>query len=576
MTAGRPASARPRPAPARRPPTRRAPARDPPAQTRLDSSWASSSGSTKAGSSRSTCTRSAQRPGLEGAEVGAADRGRAVAGGHQQQLGRGERGRVRRCPPGRAGRPAGPRAHRSRSSPDAGPSVPSPTRTPARRSAVTRATPAASFALEPGQCATAAPRRGEQGDVGVGQLHGVRGQHPAVEQRRRRRAARAPTRTRRAARGPPRRVSATWMCTSAPALPGVLADRRQRLGAAACTPRAGRSRARSARPARTAGRPRRSGPRRRRASAPSVPSRSQPGAAMIPGVSSDAGADGGHRVDHGVGEEVHLDAGRAAGAQQLDAARGHARRARRRRGQPGLRGPHHLVQPAHQRQVAAQPAQRRHRGVRVRVDQARQQRPGQRPHRRVGRRRARPAGRRRRSGRRRRRRRPRRAGPSSPGRRGGRPGAVSRTAVVTGAAPAATRSDRNGGSQAPPSGSESRVIRGSGSRNTPSMSSRSTNSITSEVSAKLACSRNPMTVTSVPRRAQLLERLAEGPPVAGGHDDPCCSCALVGAEPDVAEHVVVDIGVFGRLRLGEDGEADVAQRLHPRPDDLGAARARRW
>ena len=36
--------------------------------------------------------------------------------------------------------------------------MPNPTRTPARRSAVTRATPAASFAFDPGQCATAAPR----------------------------------------------------------------------------------------------------------------------------------------------------------------------------------------------------------------------------------------------------------------------------------------------------------------------------------------------------------------------------------------------------------------------------------
>ena len=72
-------------------------------------------------------------------------------------------------------------------------------------------------------------------------------------------------------------------------------------------------------------------------------------------------------------------------------------------------------------------------------------------------------------------------------------------------------------------------------------------------------------------RAQLLERLAEGPPVAR-RDDHVLQVAFVGAELDVAEHVVVDIGIFGRLGFGEYGEADVAQRLHPRPHDLGAAR----
>ena len=40
---------------------------------------------------------------------------------------------------------------------------------------------------------------------------------------------------------------------------------------------------------------------------------------------------------------------------------------------------------------------------------------------------------------------------------------------------------------------------------------------------------------------------------------------------DVRQHVGIHIGVLLRLRLGEDGEADVAQRLHPRPHDLGAA-----
>ena len=76
---------------------------------------------------------------------------------------------------------------------------------------------------------------------------------------------------------------------------------------------------------------------------------------------------------------------------------------------------------------------------------------------------------------------------------------------------------------------------------------------------------------AVPVRSQLLQRLPEGPPVAGGHHDPA-QPALPGAEPDVRQHVVVDIGVFGRLGFGEDGETDVAQGLDPGPDHLGAAR----
>ena len=48
---------------------------------------------------------------------------------------------------------------------------------------------------------------------------------------------------------------------------------------------------------------------------------------------------------------------------------------------PGLGGPDHLSQPAHQRQVPAQPAQGGHRGVRMRVDQPGRQDAGQRPHR---------------------------------------------------------------------------------------------------------------------------------------------------------------------------------------------------
>ena len=41
--------------------------------------------------------------------------------------------------------------------------------------------PAASLAFDPGQCATATPSGGQQPDVGVGELHAVRGEHPPAE-----------------------------------------------------------------------------------------------------------------------------------------------------------------------------------------------------------------------------------------------------------------------------------------------------------------------------------------------------------------------------------------------------------
>ena len=48
--------------------------------------------------------------------------------------------------------------------------------------------------------------------------------------------------------------------------------------------------------------------------------------------------------------------------------------------------------------------------------------------------------------------------------------------------------------------------------------------------------------------------------------------AFARPELDVGEHVVVHVRVVGELRFREHGEAHVAQRLHPRPDDVGAAR----
>ena len=146
--------------------------------------------------------------------------------------------------------------------------------------------------------------------------------------------------------------------------------------AAACTPRAARSPARPVRRARSAGRRGRCAREMPLRIASQLPRRSQPGAAITPGVSSTREPTVSHRVHHGAGEEVHLDAGGRARPQELDAARRHAG-PDVRRGQPALRGPHHLVQPAQQWQVAAHSAQQQHRGVAVGVDQPGQQHPGQ-------------------------------------------------------------------------------------------------------------------------------------------------------------------------------------------------------
>ena len=271
---------RPRP-----PPRRRVTSRAPPAHTRLDRSCASSAGSTNAGSSRSTCTRSAHAPRLQGAEVGAADRGRAVARGHQQQLGRRQRGRVAAAHPGEQAREPGLRPQVEVVARTPGRRCPAPPARPPAAAPSPGRRPAASFAFEPGQCATADPARRQQVDVVVRQLHPVRRQHPPAEQRRRRRAARAPSRTRPAARRSSSAVSATWMCTSAPRARACSADRRERLG---------RQRVRRVRPVAQLdplARPVAQAVASIRAETSSRiashgPSRSQPGAAMIPGVSS--------------------------------------------------------------------------------------------------------------------------------------------------------------------------------------------------------------------------------------------------------------------------------------------------
>ena len=102
------------------------------------------------------------------------------------------------------------------------------------------------------------------------------------------------------------------------------------------------------------------------------------------------------------------------------------------------------------------------------------------------------------------------------------------------------------------------------------MSSRSTNSKVSDASAQLACSRNPSTWTRHAVAGDLLERQPERLPVRGGHQH--AGQSLAAAQRDVVEHVAVDVAVFVDLRFGEDREAHVAQRLDPRPNDVGAAR----
>lgn len=47
---------------------------------------------------------------------------------------------------------------------------------------------------------------------------------------------------------------------------------------------------------------------------------------------------------------------------------------------------------------------------------------------------------------------------------------------------------------------------------------------------------------------------------------------VVWRRTSMVEHVVVDVGVLGELGLGEHRVAHVAQRIDPRPHDIGAAR----
>ena len=58
---------------------------------------------------------------------------------------------------------------------------------------------------------------------------------------------------------------------------------------------------------------------------------------------------------------------------------------------------------------------------------------------------------------------------------------------------------------------------------------------------------------------QLLEILA-----IGGRNDDTAQHALVVTPLDVRNHVGVNVGVLFNLRLCEDRETDIAQRLHPR------------
>ena len=222
-------------------------------------------------SSRSTCTRSAQRPGSSAPEVVAADRRRAVPGGHQQQLGRGERGGVAAGHPGQqAGQPG------------LGPQVEIVARRPGRRcpgrpgprpgaARVTRATPAASLAFEPGQCATAAPRAASSSmsasDSCTACAASTRpSEHAELVQQRRHRAVRGALRRASSPRG-----LGDVDVQQCAALPGVLADRGQRLG------RQGVGGVRAVAQLDPLARPepqpvaRRSARRRRRASAPSCP-----------------------------------------------------------------------------------------------------------------------------------------------------------------------------------------------------------------------------------------------------------------------------------------------------------------
>lgn len=68
---------------------------------------------------------------------------------------------------------------------------------------------------------------------------------------------------------------------------------------------------------------------------------------------------------------------------------------------------------------------------------------------------------------------------------------------------------------------------------------------------------------------ELLQRFTEGLAICAG-DNHLVEEVLVGAVGDMGEHVGVVVGMLVGLRLGEDSEADIAQRFHPRADVIGA------
>ena len=222
---------------------------------------------------------------FQGAEVVAADRGRTVPRGHQQQLPRRERGRVAAGHPGEeAGEPGlGPQVEvvpgRRAVRPQPHPHPRPPQRRhpgDARRELRVRAR-----AVRHGR-----PARGQQPDVVVARAAPRARRAPGRRRTRRARpAAPAPSRARRAARRPPPSSRPGAGAAARPA-PGRAPRPTGAPRAAACTPRAARSPARPARPARSAGRRGRCAREMPLRIASQLPSRSQPGAAMTPGVSS--------------------------------------------------------------------------------------------------------------------------------------------------------------------------------------------------------------------------------------------------------------------------------------------------
>ena len=68
---------------------------------------------------------------------------------------------------------------------------------------------------------------------------------------------------------------------------------------------------------------------------------------------------------------------------------------------------------------------------------------------------------------------------------------------------------------------------------------------------------------------KLGEEFPEVLPIRAGHDD-AAQHTFGMAVTNVRHHIRVDVGVLGELGLGEHREPDIAQRLHPRPDGIGA------